>query len=123
MWNLHFLDSELLSKCFLLIIFTYAGFIAVIEISIYHILIPVLLYYLILYISLPSPESKHVNRILGVNPRTLLRDADDEKFTSDAVDDVVFCIAYRAASFDSMENNLDAIRQVSCIFYSVYNIY
>lgn len=53
-----------------------------------------------------------MNRILGVNPRTQLRDAD-EKFANDAVDDAVFCIAYRAASFDYTENNLGAIRQCS----------
>lgn len=110
MLKFNFINIELLFQCFCTSIFIYACFLVLVEISFLYIIVPALMYFVISRISLNPPKDLNVNCIFGVNHRLRLRICDSD--IQSCKNETYFCIAYRAAGFDSVENSLDAITSV-----------
>lgn len=116
-WNtlimryLHFLNFELLFQCLLIVIYCYAVVIALIEVSIFYAILPVLLYFLISYISLSPPDEYSVTKVLGANRRAHLQQVNLSKKVG--AQDFYPCIAYQAAALDCSEDALSAVKVVS----------
>lgn len=108
----HFLNFELLFQCFLIVIYSYAVVIAIAEVSIFYAFLPVLLYVLISYISLPPSEEYFVIKVLGKNRRAQLQKLNSSYISSEGF---YPCIAYQAAALDSPDDTLNAVKSV-CIF-------
>ncbi len=104
-------DLELLIKCHLSMIFLYGCFLAVVDPSFFLFLIPVFLYFFVLFVSLQPPKEENINEILGPNRRIQLRNHDPE--TPQSVESSYSFIAHRAAGFDGTENSISAIKLVS----------
>lgn len=112
MQYLHFLNFELLFQCLLIVIYSYAVVIAIVEVSIFYAFLPVLLYILISYISLTTPEEYFVIKVLGKNRRAHLEKVNLSDIGSEGF---YPCIAYQAAALDSSDDALNAVKSV-CIF-------
>lgn len=106
-------DVELLFKSFCFWIFLYSVFIAILEVSLYYILIPLLIHFLILYCSLRPHNEERIAAIFGENPRTKFRDGIEFDQSSTSVLNSTFSIAQEAALRDYDSNDsIEAIKMV-----------
>lgn len=107
-----FFDVELLFKCFCLWIFLYSGFIAIVEVSLYYILIPVIIHFVILHFSITPQNEEKVKAIFGENPRTRLRETVDLDRSIDSDLNSSFSIAHKAAALDFCHSSVEAVKLV-----------
>jgi len=107
--------AELLFSCFLFYILYFSLFTVLIEFSLSFCIVPILLFIVITIASLDQPEETSIDRVLGLDARFQLRNAENSNEFLNSTTESYFCIAYRSAPFDSVKNNLNALQQVRSI--------
>lgn len=109
MQYLHFLNFELLFQCLSIVIFSYAVAIAIVEVSIFYALFPLVLYIFISYIALSPPKEYFVTKVLGKSRRVQLQKAN---FSHTGSEGFYPYIAFQAAALDSSDDALNAVKLV-----------
>jgi hypothetical protein len=71
---------------------------------------------------IPPPHIDAVNKVLGVNPITLIKDDEilKDEFTDNNQDYCMRVVAHRGAGYDYPENSISAFRYVSFIKFYLF---